>query len=178
MVQQRGLLVLLLVVCFGCASRTSQPYPAKECRINKERVNILNAFDRKHLHLVHDRPMELGIREVKQAERVLCGFIPWHNDLGPAQRDSLFTASGHRIRPECLLRGWTNEYRQYLGERDVNGDLIVRISSCCRRWEGMDEQWIDVNDGGSCFFQAEVNLTTRQVVGYRINGPYRPGGCQ
>ncbi len=91
-------------------------------------------------------------------------------------------------RAECLLidqaASWNEEmdaeriepsdyFRQYCVLRDGEGHRIVFLNAICAQaaaqapWQ---QSWIEVEDGGSCYFQALFDLTTGRVVEFNVNG--------
>ena len=93
---------------------------------------------------------------------------------------------------ECLLlpqvEGWNKEmieggsgehidlldyFRQYCVLRDGEGHRIVFLNAICAPaaskapWQ---QGWIEVEDGGSCYFQALFDLSAGRVVEFNVNG--------
>lgn len=77
-----------------------------------------------------------------------------------------------------------NYYRQYSFYRQTNNDSMVYINGLCeileypaesdgeiiwKPWNWKDEL-ISVNDGGDCYWQVLINLTSRKVEYLMING--------
>lgn len=143
---------------------------------------------RKHGPEFRGDPFLLDPGYVERAECILDKFIRWHNSLTRAQRDSLMDATNGHVRPECMMKEWSQYYRQYAGERSTDGDIIVHINlmrgdhytaitQAMRSGEG--PSWTIVNDGGDAFFSTAIHLGRDQVTQYQVNGPYPPNGwCQ
>lgn len=91
-------------------------------------------------------------------------------------------------RAECLLidqaRSWSTEMdeeaiepsdyvRQYCVMRDGEGHRIVFLNAICAQaaakapWQ---QSWLEVEDGGACYFQALFDLTTGRVLEFNVNG--------
>jgi hypothetical protein len=121
----------------------------------------------------------------RKPSALLKEFVTWHSWIGTHSRDSLFAATGGRIRPECLTRDWSSFFRQYAGERTQSGKRLIHINAMCSRptdFPGIpldhSSSWWIVNDGGDCYFQAIADLSSRQVIRFSVSGPYpRRGGC-
>jgi hypothetical protein len=180
--------VIALLVVMGCRS-AAQPHAygvtsSMRCAAPLHHVAILNtAAERKYGPIIHGEPVPLSNKEVERAECVLRDFISWHNGIGRAARDSVHLASGGLIRPECLTRNGMNDYKQYAGERSPTGELIIHMQSFCKdplepSFPGrfLTTSWFSVDDGGDCYFEAEVNLSAGTVIRYSINGPYPTDG--
>ena len=65
-----------------------------------------------------------------------------------------------------------NEYnRQYLPYINNKGEKIVWINCLCGKWSDKElKQLIMVEDGGTCFFNLSINLTTGEISKLDING--------
>jgi hypothetical protein len=72
--------------------------------------------------------------------------------------------------PELELDDFDTYHRQYVGTGQV-GEL-ASVNALCEG-AGLDD-WEDelilVNDGGTCFWQAEVSFRTRAVEDFTVNG--------
>ena len=64
-------------------------------------------------------------------------------------------------------------FRQYCVLRDGEGHRIVFLNAICAQaaakapWQ---QSWIEVEDGGPCYFQALFDLTTGRVLEFNVNG--------
>lgn len=64
-------------------------------------------------------------------------------------------------------------FRQYCVMRDGEGHRVVFLNAFCppaaanALWK---QYWVEVDDGGSCYFQALFDLTTGRVVEFNVNG--------
>ncbi len=62
-------------------------------------------------------------------------------------------------------------YRQYIGGRDRKGTIWIYVNGFCRTLErDMNTEWIQVHDGGWCYWQALVNLTSGKIEWLYVNG--------
>lgn len=90
-----------------------------------------------------------GIEDVLSAEAALAEHLEANPDLGV---DALETYA-----------------RQYVGIGD--GENVISVNALCAvddlDWE---DQFIVVADGGSCFWQATVDLPTGEVPSFTVNG--------
>ena len=62
--------------------------------------------------------------------------------------------------------------RQYFPSIDTNGDKIVEVNCFCQVHN--DDNWkkqrVEVHDGGKCYFNIKVDLTTLTVLNFHVNG--------
>jgi hypothetical protein len=62
--------------------------------------------------------------------------------------------------------------RQYFISFDLKERKIVEVNCFCQVHN--DDSWkkhrIQVDDGGACYFNLKLNLTTRRILDYRVNG--------
>ena len=64
-------------------------------------------------------------------------------------------------------------FRQYCVVRDKDGHRILFLNAFCSlpdpkgSWQ---RAWVEVDNGGACYFQVLFDLTTGQVVEFSVNG--------
>ncbi len=184
-----SLFILAHVFAPGCGSgqrAATDDGVAKRCAVALDHVFILDtAAARRNGPLRMGQPALISHLDVEHVECVLREFIAWHNSVHQGTRDSLAEATSYLIRPECIRRDWTGDYRQYVGERSGEGEVLIHVNLMCRKPvdiprfpHDLSKEWMLVNDGGSCYIAATVDLDRSEVVRYSINGPYAPSGCQ
>ncbi|PWV51551.1 hypothetical protein [Chitinophaga sp. S165] len=64
-------------------------------------------------------------------------------------------------------------YRQYIGYRNAKGEVVVYISLLLRRGNTISQlrrHLVLVEDGGSAYWQVEVNLNTKAIGQLSVNG--------
>lgn len=65
-----------------------------------------------------------------------------------------------------------NYRTQLIAVRNKNGEKEVWVNSFCEIWGG--ERWktqiMSVDDGGSCYFNFKINLTTKKYYNLEVNG--------
>lgn len=127
---------------------------------------------------------QVGRSDVERAECILMDFITWHNGLTRQGRDSLMDVSAGRVRSVCMSRDWSLYHRQYRGDIK-DGHSIIQVNCFCRepieighRTVDLTNVWYEIDDGGDCYFQTSVDLTTGEVVRFSVNGPVDPNWCR
>ena len=97
-------------------------------------------------------------------------WIPKENDIRLAEQ-----ILSEFIQKDSVLSFPLNEYtRQYFGIIE-NSDKVIYINSFCMEeddsfMEGWKTDFIEVEDGGDCFFQIKVNLEKEDCYEFYING--------
>lgn len=63
-------------------------------------------------------------------------------------------------------------YRQYCVLRDQEGHRILFLNAFCSRpsTDAWRSAWVQVEDGGACYFQALFDLTSGTVLEFIVNG--------
>ena len=96
-------------------------------------------------------------------ERAECLLIDQVNSWN---KDVVGTEGGEIIEP-------SEYFRQYCVLRDGEGHRIVFLNAICAHaaaqasWQNA---WVEVEDGGACYFQALFDLTTGRVLEFNVNG--------
>lgn len=73
---------------------------------------------------------------------------------------------------DLRIRDTRDYYRQCCLLQDRTGHQLVYVNAFCGQWQ-LDHwrrQWVVVEDGGTCYFQALVDLTSRKVLLFSVNG--------
>lgn len=61
-------------------------------------------------------------------------------------------------------------HRQYVGSKSGRGDLLFVNGGCRFGKTTVHTEWIQVKDGGRCYWQALLNMTTREIIWVHVNG--------
>ncbi len=89
------------------------------------------------------------------------------SEVQSALKAALPTADGGR------LREWDAYTFQYQGKRAIFGGRYVFVNAFCgteRDYAQMRVRWVEVFDGGTCFFHVEYDLQTKQLRHLSVNG--------
>jgi len=66
---------------------------------------------------------------------------------------------------------WKSYTFQYQGQRGLTGRKFVFINGFCEAsGYHLSEQWVQVFDGGACFFRAKYDPQTRTIYDFEVNG--------
>lgn len=98
--------------------------------------------------------------DIERAECLLIDQVAsWNNDVAGAEGSAFIEAAEY--------------FRQYCVMRDGEGHRIVFLNAICGHaaaqasWQSA---WVEVEDGGACYFQALFDLTTGRVLEFNVNG--------
>jgi hypothetical protein len=89
------------------------------------------------------------------------------SEVQAALRSALPTADGGKMRK------WDAYTYQYQGKNSVLGNRYVFVNAFCstsRDDNQMRTEWVEVYDGGTCYFQVEYDLKTKQLRKLQVNG--------
>ncbi len=90
------------------------------------------------------------------------GWTPTEADLQEAEDAVLAAPAGDRA-PQI------DGYRQYVGIIE-DGQRKIVVNSMCMELDGWTESYIEVADGGSCFWNAVYNVDTGELESLIVNG--------
>lgn len=104
---------------------------------------------------------------------------PTHDQWGSALDVFKHDYPGWEDKTGRTLRDFTDYRFQFYGIRAKGQRLVVINAFCSEYWEQASEwrsRLVAVEGGGSCFFQAKVDVKTWSMVGLIVNaqGPARP----
>jgi hypothetical protein len=97
----------------------------------------------------------------------------WHPDaVMVAQMDEALQAPvGKQAQQRGGLKPWPQYSFQYQGRTTLLGKRYVYVNAFCNHERvGLDRVWVEVLDGGACFFQAKYEPEKRIVYDLAVNG--------
>ena len=120
------------------------------------------------------RPAELTKEEISRAEFLMLKQIEKYNQIRTEEFHQLDEKHpNHNIQLETFIIENPAKYaRQYIPVTNSDGQKLVYINAFCSK-QGHDYWKTDlvwVMDGGDCYFQVMINLTTNEVVDFSVNG--------
>jgi hypothetical protein len=151
-------LLLLLVFSLGCDERNPEIKSKTESDVPSAHVSIDTADGQKFCVVIQEGKTIVPISESEMhlVDSLLKQQIEEHN----RKSDKTFSIDLSKYR------------RQYFPSIDTNGDKRVEVNCFCQVHN--DDNWkkqrVQVHDGGKCYFNIKVDLTTLTVVNFHING--------
>lgn len=121
---------------------------------------------------------QLNKSDISECEHILKNFIDQYNIKGKIKLDSL---EKHYNTPKYKgIQFLENQFyidlqkygRQYIAVKDKHSHKIVYINCFCNPSEFTyrKHDWVQVDDGGNCFFQIKIDLNDKKVIDFRENG--------
>ena len=155
-------------------------YLEKDTTIDTSRYAVLkfNPDSDKNIFTINKdyKPANLSADEIDRIEAVISKQAKKYNKKQVAWIDSLNGKSNQKY-PNAVTYYNTIEhsekyYKQFIAVTNPKGEKIVQVNCFCDKrdigyWK---KSWVIVDDGGACFFQLEINLTTNSVIGFWVNG--------
>ncbi|MEH0153779.1 hypothetical protein V6R21_06495 [Limibacter armeniacum] len=168
-------LIGLLLIC-GCKIN-QQLLNLKKININDTKIGIESEyfngtiftekypfneyFNNKTESIVYWTPSEIDISKIENDLRAQLNKLARNNPM-----------NGYDDCPK-IHKNLNHYYRQYVGIENEKGEKIVHINFLWdknRDTYGYDEEYIQVFDGCSYYWEINFNLTTNQFFGLWING--------
>ncbi|HMG39759.1 MAG TPA: hypothetical protein VK611_00450 [Acidimicrobiales bacterium] len=106
------------------------------------------------------------------------GFVPTEADVArfeerlPAALPAAVNASGEEVTPDDL-GGYVRQYAGVSGGSDGGRQLVVAGICDTAAADGMSDWehgWIEVSDGGACFWDATMDLATGEILHVYFHG--------
>jgi hypothetical protein len=107
-------------------------------------------------------PEQVGAADLHLAEQVLARYKEQCLRKAISRGTALGDLSGVDL---------DEDLRQYLGARDAKGHRLLYVNGFCQAYDiDWKHNWVSVEDGGPCFWQAIIDLTTGTVIRALVNG--------
>jgi hypothetical protein len=125
------------------------------------------------------RIMKLSESDIVDCEPVLKVFINQYNLKGERSLDSIKQylrdvkhISNVHLYEEQFHIELRNYGRQYIGVQSGNKHRIVYINFFCdpKNNTNRKKEWVEVDDGGNCYFKMQIDLTDNKVLEFLENG--------
>ena len=173
MKKQLIILTFFLTFCLNsCGQTKNQKQQKSSYKIDSSIVAIL-PFKTSQYWLFKDcKPTELTNDDMLKIETSLLKCI---NDYNPEQERQFKKINEEHPEYELDKKNFiidlTNYKRQYIAVLNSKGEKEVWINCFCHTWnKNWRKELIDVNDGGNCYFNLKINLTTGQYYELMVNG--------
>ena len=117
---------------------------------------------------------ELELSEIIEAENILSICANNYNKLQMLRYNEIIKRnpkSKSRPKIASLVIDLPRYKRQYVAVINSKGEKEIWINCFCTNF-GIDWRHtiVNVDDGGNCFFNVRVNLTTKQYFNFMVNG--------
>jgi len=171
------LLSVLLAACSHPTPKSNAIIPEKAIDTSKYVVFKFDTARDIHLFRKVNNPADLSSSEIDKIEGIIAKKAAEYNKNEEAFADSI-DKKFNRKEPanatpyDNLIHHPEKYYKQFLAITNDKGEKEVWVSCFCDPsnkpyWK---KDWVWVLDGGSCYFQIKINLTTNTVTGFYVNG--------
>jgi len=142
--------------------------------LNQENSKKFSTLDTATFVIFNKGPKQpsLSLEELSKVENILQQCISDHN----LEREKYVAEENkkhprHKLKGDLYIIDPSYHKRQYVPSINDKGEKEVWVNCFCGHWDSKwKENIVRVEDGGSCFFNVTVNLTTGKYYGLKING--------
>lgn len=140
--------------------------------IDTSSITIIEFNTNYHWLFKSAKRSELNSKELKQIEKILTDSLIKYNSKQQLQFQEIskkypnadFNLSNFIIELERYKR-------QYVPVVNEKGEKEVWINCFCGKWgENGRTEVFEVEDGGNCYFNLKINLTTETIYDFMVNG--------
>lgn len=115
---------------------------------------------------------ELTSEDIEKIEFILLDFL---NDYNPKQErvynDIIEKNPNSKIDKRHFIIDLGRYKRQYYATTNEKGEKEIWVNCFCDTWDkNWKEDLIFVFDGGNCYFNLKINLTTKEYYDVMVNG--------
>jgi len=177
MTRQLTLLTFVLTICLTSCGQTKTKTQSKEWQKNDNTfdssiVAILPFDTNEYWVFKVSKPMDLTSDDLQKIETILNKCI---NDYNPKQERQFKEINdkhpAYKLDKKDFTIDLTRYKRQYVAVINSKGEKEVWVNCFCgagsQDWK---KNLISVLDGGNCYFNLKVNLTTGQYYELMVNG--------
>lgn len=143
--------ILIFLIFSITLSSFGQSKSVEKIKINKGKIALIE-YDKNWIFpFKNAEPAQLNDTDFKEIERLLIECISKSNELLPLKR----------------------YYRQYVVVRNENGEKEVYVNFMCELvsldFADWKKELIDISDGGNCYFNVKINLSSKTYYNLIIN---------
>jgi hypothetical protein len=170
------LFLFILTICFsscGLTKETSKYNKSKNTCAFDTSVVVILPFDTIQYWVFKGcKPSDLSNNDLKKIKTILDKCISDYNSGQEKQFKELNEKhSEYKLNKQNFIIDLTGYKRQYVGVLNTKGEKEVWVNCFC---ETRNQDWkkniIFVKDGGNCYFNLKINLTTDKYYELIVNG--------
>lgn len=167
---------VLLIFLLSCKQKNSENLnQAKKAIVNTVDTSIIAVipFDTNQYYIFREsEPTELTSSDLRKIETLINRLLNEYNTEQEKQYKEF-----KKEHPKLNVN--KNDYiinlkrykRQYVASINSKGEKVVWVNCFCDAWDfNWKKNLIFVNDGGNCFFNLKINLTTEAYFDFSVNG--------
>jgi len=177
MIRQLIISTFFLTICLTSCEQTKTKTKNLEQKTNIYKVDtsviaILPFDTTQYRFFKHNKPTNLTNDDLLKIEAILNQCI---NDYNSDQEKQFKKINNkhpeYKLDKKNFVIDLTRYKRQYIATINSNGEKEVWVNCFCNTW---NENWktnlVSVFDGGNCYFNLKINLTTEQYYELWVNG--------
>jgi len=177
MIRPLTFLTFVLAICLTSCGQTkteskNQEKPTKITQIDTSVIVVLPSETNLHWVFKTGKPSELTTDDLLKIETILKKCIYEYNPEQEKQFQEINDKHPeYKLDKNNFIIELGRYKRQYLATVNSKGEKEVWINCFCGEWGNIDRKRIfEVEDGGNCYFNLKVNLTTGQYYELMVNG--------
>ncbi len=172
MTKQLIMLTIFLVSCGQTPVKEKQDQPTETIHVDNSVITVLPFDTTQYWFFKSHKPTELTHDDLSKIERILIKCINDYNVEQEKQfKEMVNQHPKYPFDKKNFIIDLSRYKRQYVATMNPKGEKEVWINCFCNAW---NKDWktnlIMVNDGGNCYFNLKVNLTTEQYYELMVNG--------
>lgn len=118
------------------------------------------------------KPSILKLTEIEEIEIILKQYVDDYNLDQQLQFDTISKSHPeYNLKVENFVINLSSYKRQYFPVINPTGQKEVWVNCFCKHF---DKDWrkdmLEVRDGGNCYFSLKINLVTKQISQFIVNG--------
>jgi hypothetical protein len=145
---------------------------SKEIFVDHSIIAILPADTANNWIFKQGEPTTLSDIEMQEIEKMLNDCMSNYNLEQEKQFEELSkTNPDFGLDKQDFIINLKKYKRQYIASINENGEKVVWVNCFC---DNFDIKWkndiVFVLDGGNCYFNLKINLTTKEYFEFMVNG--------
>ena len=177
MTRQITLSILILTICLTSCGQPNNKTKNQETQTNTIQVDtsviaVLPLDTNLHWIFKSGKPTELTTDDLLKIEISLKKCIDEYNPEQEKQFKELNDKHPeYKLKKKNFIIDLTLYKRQYMAITNSKGEKEVWVNCFCDKWgKGSRTSPVIVMDGGNCFFNLKINLTTGHYYELMVNG--------
>ena len=177
MTRQLTILNFLLSICFTSCGQTKMETKNKEQQqivytIDTSTIAILQFDTTRYWVFKDSKPTDLTNDDLQKIETILNDCIENYNPEQERRYNEIKDKNKeYKIDKKNFIIDLTRYKRQYEAVINSKGEKEVWVNCFCRTYNSnWKNERVVVKDGGNCYFNLKINLTTGQYYELMVNG--------
>jgi hypothetical protein len=177
MTRQATILTFILTICLTSWGQTNTESKKQEMlnntiQIDTSVITILPLDTTRHWVFKTGNPTELTTEDLWKIESILKKCVDEYNPEQERQFKEINDKHPeYKLDKKNFVIDLTRYKRQYMATINSKGEKEIWINCFCGQWDKRSRTSpVIVDDGGNCYFNLKINLTTGQYYELMVNG--------